>query len=47
MPNEIALDSLAKGLGNLTAAWGALMAEAASVCLEDQGHGLFTDLRIE
>jgi hypothetical protein len=47
MPNEIALDSLAKGLGNLTAAWGALMAEAASVCLEDQGHGLLTDLRIE
>ncbi len=39
MPNEISLVSLAKGLGSLTAACGALVAEAAAVCLEDQGHG--------
>ncbi len=47
MPNEISLASLAEGLGSLTAACGALMAEAASVCLEDQGHGLKTSLRID
>lgn len=47
MPNEISLASLAKGLGNLTAAYGALIAEAASVCLEDQGHGLSMALGID
>jgi hypothetical protein len=47
MPNEISLASLANGLGNLSPAWGALMAEAASVCLEDQGHGLSMPLGVD
>ena len=47
MPNEISLASLAKGLGNLTPACGALMAEAAAVCLDDQGHGLSMPLSID
>jgi hypothetical protein len=47
MPNEISLASLAKGLGSLTPASGAFMSEAASVCLEDQGHGLSMDLQVE
>jgi hypothetical protein len=47
MPNEISLASLAKGQGNLTPACGAMMAEAAAVCLEDQGHGLSVSLSIE
>jgi hypothetical protein len=31
----------------LTPAWGAVMAEAASVCLESQGHGLMVGLAVE
>lgn len=47
MPNEISLASLAKGLGSLTPASGAFISEAASVCLEDQGHGLSMALQVE
>lgn len=46
MANEISLTSLAPGLGGLTPACGALMAEAASVCLEDPGHGLSVALSV-
>jgi hypothetical protein len=31
----------------LTPAWGAVLAEAASVCLESQGHGLVVGLAVE
>ncbi|HVR96404.1 MAG TPA: hypothetical protein VMW27_07310 [Thermoanaerobaculia bacterium] len=31
--------SLSEGRPGLTPAWGTVMAEAASVCFEDQGHG--------
>jgi hypothetical protein len=31
----------------LTPAWGAVLAEAASVCLESQGHGLTVGLAVE
>lgn len=47
MSNEISLASLAKGLGSLTPACGAFMAEAASVCLDEQGHGLSTSLSVD
>ena len=30
----------------LTPAWGGVLAEAASVCLESQGHGLTIDLTV-
>jgi hypothetical protein len=41
------LSSLAEGMPGLTPAYGAVLAEAASVCLEEQGHGLSTGLRVE
>jgi hypothetical protein len=47
MPIEISLASLAQGLGGLTPVSGAFLSEAASVCLEDQGHGLSMPLQIE
>ena len=36
---EIFLASLAAGMPGLTAAYGTVLAEAASVCLEERGHG--------
>jgi len=41
------LSSLMDGMPGLTPAWGAVMAEAASVCLESQGHRLSVDLRVD
>jgi hypothetical protein len=35
------------GMPGLTPAWGAVFAEAASVCLESQGHGLTVGLVLE
>jgi len=36
----LSLSSLTDGMPGLTPAWGGVMAEAASVCLEHQGHSL-------
>lgn len=44
---RITLSSLRDGMPGLTPAWGGVMAEAASVCLESQGHGLWVDLKVE
>lgn len=44
---EINLSLLAEGMPGLTSAWGGVIAEAASVCLEDQGHGIVVELRVE
>jgi hypothetical protein len=41
------LSSLAEGMPGLTPAYGAVLAEAASVCLEDQGHGPSTGLKVD
>lgn len=46
MDKEISLASLALGQGGLTPACGSLMAEAASVCLEHQGHRLSVALNV-
>jgi len=43
----ISLSSLLEGMPGLTPAWGGVMAEAASVCLESQGHLLAADLRVD
>lgn len=43
---EIALQSLASGRPGITAAWGEGLAEAATVCLEDQSHKSGVELRI-
>jgi hypothetical protein len=34
------------GMPGLTPAWGAVLAEAASVCLESQGHPVQVELRV-
>ncbi|MFY9820324.1 MAG: hypothetical protein WAM82_03020 [Thermoanaerobaculia bacterium] len=34
----ISLSTLSEGMPGLTPAWGAVLAEAASICLEHQGH---------
>jgi hypothetical protein len=44
---DLRLASLAEGMTGLTPAYGTVLAEAASVCLEDQGHGVSTGLRVE
>lgn len=44
---RIILSSLMDGMPGLTPSWGGVMAEAASVCLESQGHGLWVDLKVE
>jgi hypothetical protein len=41
------LASLTDGMPGLTPAWGGVMAEAASVCLEEQGHGTVVSLAVE
>src|SRR3954451_20662675 len=43
----ISLSTLSEGMPGLTPAWGGVMAEAASVCLESQGHRVSVDLRID
>jgi hypothetical protein len=35
------------GMPGLTPAWGAVLAEAASVCLESQGHPVHVELRVD
>jgi hypothetical protein len=35
------------GMPGLTPAWGTVMAEAASVCLESQGHPIQVELRVD
>lgn len=35
------------GMPGLTPAWGAVLAEAASVCLESQGHPVQVELRVD
>jgi len=44
---ELFLSSLTEGMPGLTPAYGAVLAEAASVCLEEQGHGPSTGLRVD
>jgi hypothetical protein len=44
---EIFLASLAAGMPGLTAAYGAVLAEAASICLEERGHGSPTELAVD
>lgn len=41
------LSSLAQGMPGLTPSSGGVMAEAASVCLEEQGHEPLTTLTVE
>lgn len=41
---RITLSSLRDGMPGLTPAWGGVMAEAASVCLESQGHSVRVEL---
>jgi hypothetical protein len=44
---RLVLASLKDGMPGLTLFSGGVMAEAASVCLEDQGHGIVTSLGVE
>ncbi len=43
---EIMLARLGEGQPALTPAAGATLAEAAAVCLEEQGHGMRLSLRV-
>lgn len=44
---DLSLADLGEGMPGLTPACGTMMAEAASVCLEEQGHGTVVDLRVQ
>ncbi len=46
-PRAIALFSLKDGMPGLTPTWGGVLAEAASVCLEDQNHAIHVELSID
>lgn len=41
------LSSLKEGMPGLSPAWGSVLAEAAAVCLEEQGHGEITVLHVD
>ena len=43
----IALSSLKQGMPGLTPTWGGVLAEAASVCLEDQNHAILVELSVD
>src|SRR3954467_4536927 len=43
----ISLSSLLEGMPGLTPAFGGSLAEAAAVCLEEQGHGVVVALTVE
>jgi hypothetical protein len=43
----ITLSSLKDGMPGLTPTWGGVLAEAASVCLEDQNHRIYVELSID
>lgn len=45
--SSLPLTTLAAGSSGITAAWGASLAEAASVCLEAQGHASPKDMEVK
>jgi hypothetical protein len=43
----VALSSLKEGMPGLTPTWGGVLAEAASVCLEEQNHEICVELVVD